>query len=367
MKLTILILLFASPIFARTQPGEDKPAGLDRTKKEIHAIFETSEGRIVCELYPGKAPLAVENFVQLARGEKEFLDPVTREPVVRKFYDGLKFHRVIPRFMIQGGCPLGNGMGGPGYRFQDEISDLKFDRPGRLAMANSGPNTNGSQFFITEVPTPWLDGKHTIFGQVIEGQDIVNKIARVPRGLRDAPTKDVLIKKLTIKEAKAKVLLVVAPINYRETEYDEIKTIFEREGVEVVTASTKRGELTGMDGGKASSDVSLSEVNPRDFDAVVFVGGIGASVFWENPFAHRLAKGMAADKKPVGAICIAPVTLERAGVLKGKKATVFESERGKMKSAVASDKKVEKDGLIVTASGPEAAGEFATTLLELLK
>ncbi len=189
-----LAVFFASSSFIFAQA--EKPS------QKMYAIFETSMGKMVFELFHEKAPITVENFIALAEGKKEFINTKTGTPLKRKFYDGLKFHRVIPEFMIQGGCPLGNGMGGPGYKFKDEISDLKFDKPGRLAMANSGPDTNGSQFFITEVPTPWLDGRHTIFGQVIEGQDIVNKIARVQRGPRDMPLNDILINRVTIQRGE---------------------------------------------------------------------------------------------------------------------------------------------------------------------
>ncbi len=130
----------------------------------LTATIQTTKGDINLTLFPDKAPLTVLNFVNLAK---------------KGFYDGLKFHRVIPDFMIQGGCPLGTGTGGPGYRFKDEFSkDLRHDKPGMLSMANSGPNTNGSQFFITHVPTPWLDGKHTIFGAVVgaEDQKVVDSI-----------------------------------------------------------------------------------------------------------------------------------------------------------------------------------------------
>lgn len=355
--------------------AQSKPAG-----GKMIAIFDTSLGKIVCELYPDKAPVTVDNFVGLAEGKKEFIDPKTGQTVKRRFYDGLKFHRVIPEFMIQAGCPLGNGTGGPGYRFQDEISDLKFDRPGRLAMANAGPGTNGSQFFITEVPTPWLDGRHTIFGQVTEGQDIVNKIARVPRGQRDMPVTDVIINKITVKTVKPtekksqegvfmskKILFVVAPVNFRDEEYFEPKKILENAGHKVVTASMKTGELTGMLGGKAVADIMLQEVNPQEFDAALFIGGSGSNVYWDNPAAHGIAIYMADNKKPLGAICIAPVTLERAGVLKGKKATVFAAQKSELKSAVFTGKRVEQDGNIITANGPGAAAEFGKTFLKALK
>jgi len=147
--------------------------------QDLYAVFHTTMGDIVLKLLPDRAPRTVENFVGLAEGAREWTDPKTREKVKRPLYDGTVFHRVIPDFMIQGGDPLGTGTGGPGYKFEDEIGPQnRFDRPGLLAMANSGPNTNGSQFFITEVPTPWLDKGHTIFGEVVKGADLVPKIAR---------------------------------------------------------------------------------------------------------------------------------------------------------------------------------------------
>src|SRR5512136_212220 len=148
----------------------------------IHATFQTSMGDIEVKLFPERAPKTVENFVGLAEGTKEWTDPKGQK-VKRPLYDGTIFHRVIPDFMIQGGDPLGNGTGGPGYRFADEIGPQnRFDRPGLLAMANAGPNTNGSQFFITEVPTPWLDKGHTIFGEVVKGGELVPKITRAGNG-----------------------------------------------------------------------------------------------------------------------------------------------------------------------------------------
>jgi peptidyl-prolyl cis-trans isomerase A (cyclophilin A) len=178
-----------------------KPAAKPKEKKEMIATIETNLGTVKIKLLPEKAPVTVANFTELAKGTKEWTDPKTGEKIKKKFYDGLIFHRVIPEFMIQGGCPIGRGTGGPGYRFQDEIDPgLKFDRPGILAMANSGPNTNGSQFFITEVPTPWLNGNHTIFGYVEEGMDIVKKIARQETGFSDKPINDVVIKRIIIEE-----------------------------------------------------------------------------------------------------------------------------------------------------------------------
>jgi peptidyl-prolyl cis-trans isomerase A (cyclophilin A) len=143
----------------------------------VYATFKTSMGDIVVKLLPEKAPKTVENFLGLAEGTKEWKDPKSGQTVKRPLYDGTVFHRVIPQFMIQGGDPLGTGTGGPGYRFEDEIGPgNSFSKPGLLAMANAGPNTNGSQFFITEVPTPWLDRGHTIFGEVVKGFELVPKI-----------------------------------------------------------------------------------------------------------------------------------------------------------------------------------------------
>src|SRR5205085_8913274 len=149
----------------------------------------TSEGRFKVKFYDDKAPNTVKNFVDLAEGTK------TGKP----FYDGLVFHRVIPDFMIQGGCPEGTGRGGPGYKFADEFHpSLRHTKPGLLSMANAGPNSNGSQFFVTVAATPWLDNKHSIFGQVTEGYDVVKKISLVPRGAQDRPVKEVRILSVTI-------------------------------------------------------------------------------------------------------------------------------------------------------------------------
>ncbi|MBI3013175.1 MAG: peptidylprolyl isomerase [Elusimicrobia bacterium] len=176
---------------------------LGKKESGLYATIETSMGKIVCRLYEKATPLTVENFVDLAEGKKEWADPKTGAKMKKRFYDGLTFHRVMPNFMIQGGCPLGNGTGSPGYQFQDEIvSTLRFDRPGLLAMANSGPDTNGSQFFITHIPTPWLDGRHTIFGEVLDGQNVVVAIGNVACGMNNRPLKPVLIKKVTIERVK---------------------------------------------------------------------------------------------------------------------------------------------------------------------
>jgi peptidyl-prolyl cis-trans isomerase A (cyclophilin A) len=178
-----------------------------KTKKEVHvkkdknmiATFETTMGTFKIKLFSDKAPKTVENFVGLAKGTKEWTDPKTGQKVKRQFYDGLIFHRVIPGFMIQGGDPLGRGTGGPGYKFEDEFDkSLSHDKPGILSMANAGPNTNGSQFFITVAATPWLNGKHTIFGEVTEGMDVVTSISKANTAPGDRPLQDIVIKKLTI-------------------------------------------------------------------------------------------------------------------------------------------------------------------------
>jgi peptidyl-prolyl cis-trans isomerase A (cyclophilin A) len=166
------------------------------------ARFVTSLGAFTVRLMPQHAPVTVANFVDLAAGRKEWRDPRDGRRKVEALYDGTVFHRVIADFMIQGGDPTGTGTGGPGYRFEDEVPPGApgFDRPGLLAMANAGPNTNGSQFFVTVVPTPWLTGRHTIFGEVIAGMDVVNEISRVRTDARDKPVEDVVVQRVEIDE-----------------------------------------------------------------------------------------------------------------------------------------------------------------------
>jgi peptidyl-prolyl cis-trans isomerase A (cyclophilin A) len=157
---------------------------------EIYAAFDTTEGSFKIKLFADKVPNTVNNFVALADGTK------TGKP----FYDGTVFHRVIPDFMIQGGDPEGTGRGGPGYKFADEFHPtLKHTKPGILSMANAGPNTNGSQFFVTVAATPWLDNKHSVFGEVTEGYDVVEKISKVARGGGDRPVKEVRINSVKIE------------------------------------------------------------------------------------------------------------------------------------------------------------------------
>lgn len=168
-----------------------------------YASFSTSEGTIVCRLFEKEAPKTVQNFIDLAEGKRDWSDRISGKKGPGPLYNGTIFHRVIPNFMIQGGDPSGSGMGGPGYQFEDETkgSPYKFDKAGKLAMANAGPNTNGSQFFITVAPTPWLTGNHTIFGEVVEGQDVVDKIANAARNRQDKPNKDIVIKSIAIERS----------------------------------------------------------------------------------------------------------------------------------------------------------------------
>ena len=167
----------------------------------LYAIFETTEGDVTCRLFEKDAPKTVANFTELAEGKREWTHPNTRKKTTDRLYDGTVLHRVIPNFMIQGGDPQGTGMGGPGYQFEDETkgSPHKFDKSGKLAMANSGPNTNGSQFFITVAETNWLTGKHTIFGEVVEGQDVVDKITKVARNAQDRPVKEIQVNAVKIE------------------------------------------------------------------------------------------------------------------------------------------------------------------------
>lgn len=176
--------------------------GRPKMSKKIYATFETSLGNFTCLLYPDSAPKTVANFVGLAKGEKKWTHPATGEKMKEPLYKNITFHRVIPDFMIQTGDPIGNGTGGPGYNFEDEIDQvLTFSNPGTLAMANPGrPDSNGSQFFITVAPTPWLHGKHTIFGRVVEGQEVVDAISKVKRDQRDRPLEPVILKQIEISE-----------------------------------------------------------------------------------------------------------------------------------------------------------------------
>jgi peptidyl-prolyl cis-trans isomerase A (cyclophilin A) len=209
-----LALAALAPSVARADdddPAKGKFTLADATKglsgpasAPLMAKIETTEGTFTCKLFDKEAPITVANFVGLARGVRPWKDPKSGKWVKKPFYDGLIFHRVIPGFMIQGGDPLGVGTGNPGYRFEDEFApNLKFDKPGLLAMANAGPGTNGSQFFITEGTPGHLTGRHTIFGEC-EPLSLVTKIANVEKGPRDKPVKDVVMKKVTITRGGGK-------------------------------------------------------------------------------------------------------------------------------------------------------------------
>jgi peptidyl-prolyl cis-trans isomerase A (cyclophilin A) len=188
----IIMVLVAALLNGASPEAQEK-------KGPVYATLKTSMGDIVVQLFEDRAPKTVANFIDLATGAKEWTDPKTKEKVKRPLYNGTIFHRVIPGFMIQGGDPMGNGTGGPGYRFEDEFNpDLKHSKAGILSMANAGPNTNGSQFFIIQKPTPWLDSKHSVFGEVVKGQNVVDAIAGVPRDFRDRPLKEVILQEVII-------------------------------------------------------------------------------------------------------------------------------------------------------------------------
>jgi peptidyl-prolyl cis-trans isomerase A (cyclophilin A) len=185
-------------------PRIQRPGGPIPVADETFATLHTTSGDIEIRLFEDHAPKTVRNFIELAEGGKEWKDPNTGSTTTAKLYDGTIFHRVIPNFMIQGGDPLGNGRGGPGYKFADEFHpELSFDRPYLLAMANSGPGTNGSQFFITVAPTAWLDRKHTIFGEVTKGTEVVDAIVKAPTGAGDKPRADVVITSVTVEQRPA--------------------------------------------------------------------------------------------------------------------------------------------------------------------
>jgi peptidyl-prolyl cis-trans isomerase A (cyclophilin A) len=168
----------------------------------LYAHFTTSEGNFTARLFDAETPNTVANFTGLADGSKEWTDPRSGRKVKQPYFNGTLFHRVIDGFMIQGGDPEGTGRGGPGYQFEDECppGGPTFNQGGRLAMANAGPGTNGSQFFVTVGETPWLNGKHTIFGQVTDGYDVVESIAKTPVGRQDKPTEDVVIERIDIAD-----------------------------------------------------------------------------------------------------------------------------------------------------------------------
>ena len=194
-----LIGLFAA--FAAAQTPSAPPAAQPQRAPGLYATIHTSMGAIVVKLYEKEAPITVKNFIDLEKGRKSWTDPKSHQKVTRPLYNGTTFHRVIPQFMIQGGDPEGDGMGNVGFTIPDEfVSSLNFHQPGVLAMANTGaPHTGGCQFFITVAATPWLNGHHTIFGQVVEGEDVADKIVAVPRNKDDKPRTAVFIKTITFE------------------------------------------------------------------------------------------------------------------------------------------------------------------------
>ncbi len=198
---TAIVPLVTLALAAQTQtPPAETPAAKPEREPGLYATIQTTMGNITVVLYEKESPITVKNFVNLAQGKKQWRDPNTGQMTTRPLYPGTTFHRVFPRFMIQGGDPAGTGTGDPGFTIPDEFHpSLKFDRPGRLAMANAGPKTGNCQFFITEVPTPHLNGAHTIFGQVVEGQEVVNQIARVPADAQGMPRKPVRMTKIVIE------------------------------------------------------------------------------------------------------------------------------------------------------------------------
>ena len=196
-RLTFCVTLALAVVIAGTGTMEA------RLKPGVYAKFVTTEGNFTIQLFDKDAPNTVANFVALAEGTKEWTDPRTGQKVKKPYYNGLIFHRVMDNFMIQGGDPLGQGTGGPGYKFADEFSPkLKHSKAGILSMANSGPNTNGGQFFITLVPTPWLDGKHSVFGEVVEGMAVVEKIGKTKTLPGDRPAKEIVITSVTIERVQ---------------------------------------------------------------------------------------------------------------------------------------------------------------------
>ena len=195
--LTFCVTLALAVVIAGTGTMEAK------LKPGVYAKFVTTEGNFTIQLFDKDAPNTVANFVGLAEGTKEWTDPRTGQKVKKPYYNGLIFHRVMDNFMIQGGDPLGQGTGGPGYKFADEFSPkLKHSKAGILSMANSGPNTNGGQFFITLVPTPWLDGKHSVFGEVVEGMAVVEKIGKTKTLPGDRPAKEIVMTSVTIERVQ---------------------------------------------------------------------------------------------------------------------------------------------------------------------
>lgn len=186
--------------FSNVKEFDETPADYVPGDGQLQAVISTNHGDMVVRLFEQRAPKTVANFVGLATGQREYQDTETFEKTTGRYYDGLIFHRIIKNFMIQGGDPTGSGRGGPGYKFADEFHpELRHDGPGKLSMANAGPNTNGSQFFVTTRATPHLDDKHAVFGEVVEGLDVLKAIENVKTGARDKPVEPVVMEKVEIK------------------------------------------------------------------------------------------------------------------------------------------------------------------------
>jgi peptidyl-prolyl cis-trans isomerase A (cyclophilin A) len=279
MRIAVILAVAATGAFAQKQAAE----AVDTSKFEpgLYTVIHTSMGNITAELYDKAAPITVRNFIALARGTRQWLDPKTRKPVTRPLYDNLLFHRVIPDFMIQTGDPTGTGAWNCGFTLPDEIGSLRFDRPGRLAMANKGPNTGDCQFFITEAPTPWLNGKHTIFGQVVDGQKVVGKIANVVRDDNDKP-------RFPIKLVSVEVMRIVSQPETRAPSVTAPGLFVNAAGDVLAAYSTVEGcsELRLAAGGKLqiafsdkTNELALlhSDQKPQSFaalgDGTVKLGG----------------------------------------------------------------------------------------------
>jgi peptidyl-prolyl cis-trans isomerase A (cyclophilin A) len=201
IAMSALLLLVSANVWAADSVKADKKEEKAKPKgKQMIAVMETSMGTFKVKLFNEESPKTVENFVGLAEGTTEWTDPKSGKKEKKPMYNGTIFHRVIPNFMLQGGDPAGNGTGGPGFKIKDEFNaKLKHSKPGILSMANAGPDTGGSQFFVTVAATPWLDGKHAIFGEVVEGYDIVEKISKTKTGPGDKPVENVVLKSVKIE------------------------------------------------------------------------------------------------------------------------------------------------------------------------
>lgn len=269
---TALIATALTSVALGPAPSHAEDAVQEATKEDgLYAVFETTMGTIVCKLHYDKVPITVANFVGLATGEMEFKDPKTGEMVTRPFYDGTKFHRVIKDFMIQGGCPLGNGRGDPGYKFTDEFHpDLRHSGPGVLSMANSGPNTNGSQFFITHKATPWLDDKHSVFGITVLGQDVVDAMAEVemkgPGAQPSMPVEDIILNKVSIVRTGADAEAFDWKKNWDAREELAKKLAAEREAAVAEELATLCGKLGASLDDATTSDSGLRSIVTAEGD-----------------------------------------------------------------------------------------------------